>query len=425
LRDAGPSGAFLLITPLPTIAALMVLPAASLLTWGLLPNNLLLQPVMLVSVALSVALFFVSAQEPTGGQSSALMSRVREWTDCDGVMGRYEFQKRALAAAGLVALIDVYPVASKTVGVGIPVGAYLALAPLVRTILMVIVVSASARRLHGIGRSCLLAALFPFGFAHLIGFAQNLEVVKLIASTNLLSFNFILLLPLIKAIWGILSIPTFCYLLFARSDESDPSPFWLAPTALAILLAAGMSPYLVPMMRAATTNSSRLEITGYSMLPSFRKGENIWYKPYRNGEHIAIGDVVIIEDRANSEKRALRVVGLAGDRVQMSAGRVILNGALLPQEPAKDGAGRYAALASAVGITRFKETLPSGVAYLTQGQSTPADDKIIHDVPEGRVFLLNDNRNWSGRFDSRTPEERRGLGFVPERDVLGHVIEQK
>ncbi len=70
---------------------------------------------------------------------------------------------------------------------------------------------------------------------------------------------------------------------------------------------------------------------------------------------------------------------------------------------------------------RYRETLPEGRSYdvLDQGR-TPLDDFDEVVVPEGRLFMMGDNRDDSA--DSRVPAEAGGVGFLPVDNVLGEAL---
>jgi signal peptidase I len=148
------------------------------------------------------------------------------------------------------------------------------------------------------------------------------------------------------------------------------------------------------------------------------------------------GDVVIFKHPVDESDYIKRVIGLPGDRVQLVAGVVHLNGRPLGLERVDDfvlpipPAGRCAQARFAQRLPdgsfacvypQFRETLPGGHSYnvldfdLRASDTTPA---IV--VPEGRLFLMGDNRDNS--LDSRFPAEaQRGIGLVPLENLVGRA----
>ncbi|WP_428429881.1 signal peptidase I [Pararhizobium sp.] len=123
------------------------------------------------------------------------------------------------------------------------------------------------------------------------------------------------------------------------------------------------------------------------------------------------GDVVVLLHPNDNFIMTSRIIGMPGDRVRMTSGRLYLNGEIVPrtaQEPFQthdEFAGQFPA---------YIETLPSG---LTHGILEVSDDgrgdnmeEVV--VPQESYFLMGDNRDNSNdsRFD---------LGFVPEDYIIG------
>jgi signal peptidase I len=154
------------------------------------------------------------------------------------------------------------------------------------------------------------------------------------------------------------------------------------------------------------------------------------------------GDIIVFRSPADlSSTYVKRVIGLPGDRVQMIAGELHLNGEVIAREaasdfsePVDDGSscatqpGSDSRLESAddgslVCLTpSYRETLPGGHSYLVldAGDST-ADTTQEFLVPEGHYFLMGDDRDRSA--DSRFPAEPGGgIGFVPEENIVGRAF---
>jgi signal peptidase I len=144
--------------------------------------------------------------------------------------------------------------------------------------------------------------------------------------------------------------------------------------------------------------------------------------PFLNGRLFgrapARGDVVVFRlPRDPTMAWVKRVVGLPGDRVQVRAGIVCVNGRPLPRTPlglTRDHDDESRA------VTLARETNALGRAYLTYaGEPEHEGDKTgVYVVPDGQYFMMGDNRDNS--LDSRWPWAV-GVGFLPAHDILGRA----
>jgi len=136
------------------------------------------------------------------------------------------------------------------------------------------------------------------------------------------------------------------------------------------------------------------------------------------GRGPARGDVVVFRlPRDPSLVWVKRVVGLPGDRVQVRAGTVFVNGRAVARTPLgavqdHDDGGRTVPLA--------RETAADGRAYLTYAGEPghEGDDTAVYVTPPGQYFMMGDNRDNS--LDSRWPASE-GVGFLPARNILGRA----
>ena len=128
-------------------------------------------------------------------------------------------------------------------------------------------------------------------------------------------------------------------------------------------------------------------VIGNSMLPSFSGGDRVACIHSFSGYER--GDVIIISHATRKDESIIkRVIAVGGDTVDIDfyKGTVSVNGQVL-DEP-------------------YVNT-PTNLSY---------DMTFPVTVPEGKIFVLGDNRNDS--LDSRSTD----IGFINENKVLGKVI---
>ena len=128
------------------------------------------------------------------------------------------------------------------------------------------------------------------------------------------------------------------------------------------------------------------------------------------------GDIVVFKLPAdNSTDYIKRVIGLPGDRIQVTNAVVYLNGKPLHRDQISagieflDGMEKY--------VVHYRETLPGGRSYevLASAPDNPLNNTDVFVVPEGHYFMMGDNRDNSA--DSRSPSS--GVGYVPAENLVG------
>jgi signal peptidase I len=111
-----------------------------------------------------------------------------------------------------------------------------------------------------------------------------------------------------------------------------------------------------------------------------------------------------------------RVVGLPGDRIQVTHGLLHINGTPVERERLED-----LVETDASGRTRrgkqWRETLSNGASYLTLDLVDDGyfDNTPVYEVPAGHYFMMGDNRDNSE--DSRVGR----FGYVPFENFIGRV----
>ena len=130
------------------------------------------------------------------------------------------------------------------------------------------------------------------------------------------------------------------------------------------------------------------------------------------------GDVIVFklpsDQRTNYIKR---LVGFAGDEIQVKKGILYINGEAVKRERIEDFVDRNKPK-SMQDIPQYVETLPSGKSYrvLDELKNGDNDNTATYVVPDGHYFFMGDNRDNSQ--DSRV---LHAVGFVPMENLVGRA----
>jgi len=130
------------------------------------------------------------------------------------------------------------------------------------------------------------------------------------------------------------------------------------------------------------------------------------------------GEVAVFIAPDGGDTMIKRIVGLPGDRIQMLAGALYING-----EPARlserETLTYESYRARPQTADRYLETLPAGEKtvdggyFVYDGGGTGADNTRMITVPEGHVFAMGDNRDRSA--------DSRAIGAVPIEHLVGRA----
>lgn len=125
------------------------------------------------------------------------------------------------------------------------------------------------------------------------------------------------------------------------------------------------------------------------------------------------GDIAVFKlPSDNSTDYIKRVIGLPGDRIQVIAGVLHINGTPVERVRVEDFVeivnGREERVA------QYRETLPNGVTYYTLDRyaNAPLDNTPTYVVPDGRYFMMGDNRD-------NSQDSRSTVGYVPFENFVG------
>lgn len=187
------------------------------------------------------------------------------------------------------------------------------------------------------------------------------------------------------------------------------------------------SRYFIPSESMQPT----LEVGDHILVAKYRYGYSRWSLPYGAGKwlpagggrffsHMPVrGDVVVFRHPHEARELIKRVIALPGDRVAIVAGRVVLNGAVLPRDFERESRilDRYSRDTT---LQNYIETLPNGRRYRIYeiDDRSELDDFPEITIPAGRLFVMGDNRDQSA--DSRAEEGPGfGPGLVPMEYLVG------
>ena len=146
---------------------------------------------------------------------------------------------------------------------------------------------------------------------------------------------------------------------------------------LAIVIALGFNNYVF----------ARANVDGPSMQPTLHDKDNVFMEKITpNLKNFNREEIIVFDsNNENHDSYVKRIIGVAGDKIEIKDGHVYLNGSLLKED------------------------------YLDPNTITePITPTTQYTVPEGYVFVLGDNRGNS--TDSRI------LGPISIKDIQGHVV---
>lgn len=167
------------------------------------------------------------------------------------------------------------------------------------------------------------------------------------------------------------------------------------------------------------------EIEGPSMEPGLLYGDRVivakflygLFLPFREEAEINwsqpnVGDVIILASPAEDVVIIKRVLGVAGDRIEIRDEKMYRNGVALPLRqvgPCQSGYGQ------SDPMCRVFETALEGKTFQVS-MAGPMMDVAEIRVPPDHVFVVGDHRDMSN--DSRNPD----LGAIPVKRIKGRGL---
>ncbi len=236
--------------------------------------------------------------------------------------------------------------------------------------------------------------------------------------------------PLIIGIFGAWSLVVFLLMLGRLQDFG----FWRTIACYSLNL---VLPLLLTIV-VRTFLFQPFNIPAASMMPTLLVGDHFFVAKYAYGyTHYSLpysprlfsgrilaseprrGDVVVFRlPKDEKTDYVKRVIGLPGDRIQMKAGQLYINGMPVQREQLADFTGDEPCGRDAAPVKRWRETLDTGASYETLDciDNGFYDNTNVYTVPQGHYFMLGDNRDNS--TDSRTLS---AVGYIPFENIVGRV----
>jgi signal peptidase I len=220
------------------------------------------------------------------------------------------------------------------------------------------------------------------------GHSNPMIMDRIIAELKFLAGLFAFILVFFTLIWGHYKIPS----------ESMQPTLEVGDHLYVSKFSYGYSRYSLPFY--------------LDRLPFLERGRIFAKMPKR-------GDVAVFKNPNDGLVMIKRVVGLPGDNIAVTGGRLVINGQMINRAARanylyREHKGRV------VGVDVYNEQLPDeDTAHVIYEQTDqgPLDNVGPFTVPEGHVFFMGDNRDNS--VDSRAGP--KGPGMVPLDHLIGRA----
>ena len=210
----------------------------------------------------------------------------------------------------------------------------------------------------------------------------------------------------------------------------------LPSTLLAVLAALVVRSTAVQAFSIPTGSATPTLLTGDTVLVSkFAYGYSRFSLPWAPaflhgrlfGRDPQRGDYAVFANPKDGVITIKRIVGLPGDRIQVTGGILSINGQASRRVPDGIYVERDWDEANQQIVEtpryRYRETLPNGVTHQVLGSpvgqpedSGPVDTTPVYVVPAGHVFGMGDSRDNSE--DSRFLDQ---LGYIPAENLIGRA----
>jgi signal peptidase I len=194
---------------------------------------------------------------------------------------------------------------------------------------------------------------------------------------------------------------------------------WVEPFLIAAIVALFIRQFVVEAFK----------IPSGSMIPTLTIGDHLLVNKFVYGPRIPFmdtriftwqvpqrGDIIVFKYPENEDKNFIkRVIGLPGDKIQITSGRLFINDRIVPITPTRPPADSTVEEGPSFGKPMFYEeqlgTVEHRIQYLMD-QSGRNEGPWL--VPRNSVFVMGDNRDNS--------QDSRVWGFVKFNKILGRAF---
>ena len=166
----------------------------------------------------------------------------------------------------------------------------------------------------------------------------------------------------------------------------------------------------------AETVTRVYRVPSVSMMPTLLPGDYFLADKRRQRvmNEIRRGDLIVFSSAdGNKQRQVKRVIGLGGDRIEITGTRVRINGDLTAKREIKKPQGSFAK--GMTGRYGFYREILGSSEYTTIWEKSLYRDNVMVVVPKDHIFVLGDNRDNS--------HDSRHFGPLPLTGVHGKPLQ--